>query len=82
MARAVSHSERRESSFCPSGWCYLIELIRHDLKSGLGPRSVLDWLRKLAEGIASGESGVALDATFRRELVSLAELAQQDLSRA
>lgn len=52
----------------------------HDLKSGRGPQSVLDWLCKLAEWIASKESGVALDEAFLDELASLARLAQQDLS--
>ena len=66
-------------------WAVFVEelggIFEHDLKSGLGPRSVLDWLCKLAEGNASEESGVALDETFHHELVRLAELAQQDLSR-
>ena len=65
------------------GWAVFVEelggIFGHDLKSGLGPPSVLEWLGKLAEGIASGESGVALDATFRHELARLAKLAEQDL---
>ncbi|MCY3850155.1 MAG: RelA/SpoT domain-containing protein [Acidimicrobiaceae bacterium] len=57
------------------------EVSKHDLKSGEGPQSVLNWLRKLADGIAHEEAGMVLDETFGHELARLAKLAQKDLRR-
>ena len=64
-------------------WAVFVEelgvMLGHDLKSGVGPQPVLDWLCKLAEGTACTESGVPLDENFLDDLDRLTRLAQQDL---